>query len=701
MFGRMAQRVLSQRAAWPLVAALVLVFSAGAGPAHSARGIASFAAAAGDVSAASPRANGLASWPVFDGDGQRSGINSAETAITASTVSQLQQLWQVSLPATADSSPVYLANVATSHGVKNLVFLTTHAGSLVAYDADNGGSPIWQQDTTGPSSTTNSSPAIDPSGQFVYSYGLDGRVHKYAAGSGAETIDPNWPLTATLIPDVEKGSSALNLAGGYLYVTLSGYNGDAGHYVGHVVARNLATNATSVFNALCSNLHELLTDDSTQQNYCPDRQAGVWARAGTVVDPVTGNVFMVTGNGPYTANTAGGTDYGDSIVELKPDLSQIVDSYTPSSFQNLDDFDLDLGSTAPLLLPPQAGSTTPSMAVQGGKDNTLRLVNRQNLSGQGGPNHVGGELQAVSGICGEIKSQPVAWIDSSGQTWVFVTDDCDNLYAYTVTTTAGVSGLQFVYQQAGIGHTSPLLVNGLLFVEQGTQIHAVRASDGTVLWSGAMGGLHWESPLVANGKVYVPDDSGNLTVFGLPPSGTVSVTGTAPNSGAALGGTAITISGFNFASGASVSLGGVAATGVGVGSDGKTITATTPPHTPVGDLNADANVDSVDALCVLREVAQLPGTAACPVSGRTTAVNVVVTNPDGGSGTLPGDYTYNNGDVNGDGSVTALDALCILRHVAALTATSGCPSFPVGRAAEIGSVVMDAPKAVRTSGADR
>jgi len=74
-----------------------------------------------------------------------------------------------------------------------------------------------------------------------------------------------------------------------------------------------------------------------------------------------------------------------------------------------------------------------------------------------------------------------------------------------------------------------------------------------------------------------------------------------PSSGPTAGGTAVTITGTNFASGATVSLGGTAATAIVVNST--TITATTPAHT-VG------------------------------------AVNVVVTNTDGQSGTLPNGYTY-------------------------------------------------------------
>jgi phosphoesterase family protein/IPT/TIG domain-containing protein/phospholipase D-like protein len=82
-----------------------------------------------------------------------------------------------------------------------------------------------------------------------------------------------------------------------------------------------------------------------------------------------------------------------------------------------------------------------------------------------------------------------------------------------------------------------------------------------------------------------------------------SVSSVAPNSGPTAGGTSITISGSGFASGATVTLGGTAATNVVV-SNSTTIAATTPPH----------------------------------VSG---TVDVVVTNSNGQSGAKLNAFTYN------------------------------------------------------------
>jgi Domain of unknown function (DUF1929)/IPT/TIG domain/Glyoxal oxidase N-terminus len=82
-----------------------------------------------------------------------------------------------------------------------------------------------------------------------------------------------------------------------------------------------------------------------------------------------------------------------------------------------------------------------------------------------------------------------------------------------------------------------------------------------------------------------------------------SVASVTPASGPVAGGTAVTVTGTNFVSGATVSFGGTAATGVTVVSS-TSITAPTPAHA-------------------------------------AGAVNVVVTNSNGQNGTLPNGYTYN------------------------------------------------------------
>src|SRR6476620_9622841 len=74
-------------------------------------------------------------WPQFDGNPQHSGNNTQETILSSANVNNLVKRYQVSLPATVDGTPVFLENVNTPGGVKNLLFLTTTAGHILARDA--------------------------------------------------------------------------------------------------------------------------------------------------------------------------------------------------------------------------------------------------------------------------------------------------------------------------------------------------------------------------------------------------------------------------------------------------------------------------------------------------------------------------------------------------------------------------------------
>src|SRR6202521_59466 len=195
-------------------------------------------------------------WLQFDFDARHSGVNPFEGQIPAANVANLGVIFNVSLPAVADGAPGYLSGVSTASGLRDLLFVTTKDRRLVAVDALTGVTVWSRQPATGPGITT-SSPAIDPNRQFVYSYGLDGRVQKYRVGDGSEVSDGGWPEVATLKPSVEKGSSALTIAtvgdgSAVLFVANSGYLGDAGDYQGHITAIQLATGAQQVFNTLCS-----------------------------------------------------------------------------------------------------------------------------------------------------------------------------------------------------------------------------------------------------------------------------------------------------------------------------------------------------------------------------------------------------------------------------------------------------------------
>lgn len=474
-------------------------------------------------------------WLQFNGDSTHGGNNTREKRISVDNVAQLESLFNVSLPGIADSSPAYLSNVNTANGIRDLLFLTTRNGYIEALDAHTG-VQVWSKQY-GPAGClinnnqarnelcyTTSSPAIDPNREFVYSYGLDGYVHKYAVGDGAEILSGGWPELTTLKRYDEKGSSALSIvtaADGtsYLYVAHAGYPGDHGDYQGHITVINLQDGTQQVFNTLCSNLAVHFVDSRTTNgpDCYPDTMGAIWARPGVVYDPYHDRIIMTTGNGTFQPSTF---LWGDTVFSLNPDGSGTngtpLDSYTPETYQYLQDTDLDLGSTAPAVLPLTSGNY-PHLAVQGGKDGILRLLDLDQLSGQDGVGNTGGEVFSIPiPVGGKILTQPAVWVNPADHsTWVFVSDN------------AGLAGLQLSIDSNGdpglivkwtsSGGTSPLIANGVLFITQSGLIRALDPLDGSVLWSdNHIGPIHWESPVIANGKVYISDQNGNLMAFVLP-----------------------------------------------------------------------------------------------------------------------------------------------------------------------------------------
>jgi outer membrane protein assembly factor BamB len=474
-------------------------------------------------------------WLQFDGDASHSGSNTYETRISINSVNQLQLLFQVTLPGVADSSPVYLSNVTTAAGIRDLIFVTTRDGYITALDAQTG-ALVWSKQS-GPDGClinknharnetcyTTSSPAIDPNRKYVYSYGLDGFAHKFMVGDGTEMMTGAWPELTTLKGYDEKGSSALSIATSvngtsFLYVAHAGYPGDLGNYQGHITAINLTDGSQKVFNTLCSNQVVHFVDSRISQgpDCNPVTTSAIWARPGVIYDPYLDRILMTTGNGNFQpANYM----WGDTVLSLNLDGSgsggNPLDSYTPANYQSLQDTDADLGSTAPAIL-PLANGKYPHLVVQGGKDGVLRLINLDQLSGQAGVGHIGGEVFSMTvPMGGPILTQPAVWINPADQSaWVFVSDSNGSAALELTLSPAGDPSLVEKWS-SGWG-SSPLVANGVVFIARSGMITALNAIDGSLLWSdNRIGAIHWESPIVANGKLYITDQSGNLTAYSLP-----------------------------------------------------------------------------------------------------------------------------------------------------------------------------------------
>ena len=308
-------------------------------------------------------------WMQFGGAPDHPGTNGLETSITPGNVATLTQAWQAVLPHYADGAPLVAFGVSTPSGSHDVVYVTTTAGDLVALDLHTGaqlwsvsfGAGTCKINGTGPTCYTTSSPVADQTAGFVYTYGLDGKVHKVAMGSGVETTTAPWPVVATLKNFDEKGSSALALATAanghtYLYAANAGYPGDNGDYQGHVTTIDLATGTSNVFNTLCSDQAVHFAEQPATPD-CAEVQSGVWARPGVTYSAKTDLIYLATGNATFSPANH---DWGDTVLAIHPDGTGVnggpVDSFTPADFQSLNTTDRDLGSTLPALVPVPAGA---------------------------------------------------------------------------------------------------------------------------------------------------------------------------------------------------------------------------------------------------------------------------------------------------------------------------------------------------------
>jgi hypothetical protein len=499
--------------------AVVLVACGGSGTAASPPASAAVGSSppASSSSSALPAAGGApgADWPTFGFTSQRTGVGPSRTGIDRGNVGRLGAPRIVHLDGTVDSTAIEAHAVRVAGRTRDVIVVTTTYGRTIAIDPRTG-HRLWEFTPSdlraydGSAQVTTASPALDIGRRYVYAASPNGFIHKLALSTGREVRTGHWPARVTYDSTKEKIASPLSVVANGVLVTTGGYIGDAPVYQGHVALIDRASGrVTHVFNALCSNLHGLIDPPRA----CGQSDAAIWSRAGVTVEPGSGRLLVATGNGDFN----GRTDWGDSVLELSPTLS-LLHNWTPPNQLELDHNDTDLGSSTPAVLPSVGGWR---MAVQGGKDGRLHILNLNRLNGTrgGASGRLGGELAEIgSPGSGQVFTAPAVW-SSHGRVYVAVADD--NGTAVYRAHGGSRPGLTVVWHNGTAG-TSPVLAGGLLYIydELGGALNVYAPTSGARVATLHAAGGHWNSPIVVGGRIILPvgsyhdhSDSGEIYIW--------------------------------------------------------------------------------------------------------------------------------------------------------------------------------------------
>ena len=433
-------------------------------------------------------AAGGSDWTRFGWNAARTSASTVPTGITAANVKKLVKR-TVQLDGTVDSSAIYLHAVPVAGGRHDTFFVTTTYGKTEAIDAKTG-AVLWRYTPQGYTSwagsyqITTATPVADPSRQWIYAASPGGTISKLSVANGK----PAWTTSITRLPAREKIAASLNFDQGHVIATTGGYIGDQPPYQGHVVVLDPAKGTLlHVWNSLCSNQATLLFPAS-----CGASDSAIWGRAGAVVDPTTHQLLVATGNAPWD----GKTNWGDAVLRLSPDASKLVGNYTPTNTAELNSTDADLGSTAPVVL-------SPTVIAQGGKDGKIRLLSVARMKGTAP--HKDGELQVVSTPSGsDLFTAPAVWRNGSGE-WMFVADGgATQAWRF-------VGGRLVSAWRSSTGGTSPVVAGGLLWVYDpgGGGLNVYAPKTGKLVATLPAGGGHWNSPIVVDGRVALPEGDAN------------------------------------------------------------------------------------------------------------------------------------------------------------------------------------------------
>jgi uncharacterized protein (TIGR03437 family) len=481
----------------------------------------------------------------YHNDLSRTGQNLEESALTPTTVSspQFGLLFRDAVDGEIYAQPLYMPEVnIPGKGAHNVVFVATEHDSVYAFDADRAGTPpLWHVNFTNPALGTfpatsaslecesivpeigiTSTPVIDPKTQTLYvvamtsessSYNYVHRLHALDLATGAErpgspvVIEASAPgkgdgnTTVQFRPWLYKQRAGLLLLNGVVYTAWSSHC-DAGNYHGWLIGYDAKTLQQAAVFAVTPDWYE----------------GALWQGGAAPAADGNGNIYVVSGNGTFTA-AQGGSDLGESVIKLSTAKGlSVADYFTPFNNVELSEEELDLGSSGALLLPDEAGSPAhPHLLVTGSKEGRVYVIDRDHMGGFQA-NSDSQIVQSLPSMLGAVVGIP-AYFNNT----VYFSGTRDALKAFSVSagllSDSPVSQTLRTFPAPGMIPSISALgsSNGIVWaIDSTAQLHAFDASNlANELFKGSTGSyVKFSTPTIANGKVYV-GTTDSLAVFGL------------------------------------------------------------------------------------------------------------------------------------------------------------------------------------------
>jgi len=494
-------------------------------------------------------------------DNARTGANLLETILTPQNV-KVGQFGRIAFfPVDGDvyAQPLYVPKLEIpGRGSHNVVFIATEKDSVYAFDADaTSTEPLWQVSFVDakkyispvsnrdvfcpfiqPDVGITSTPVIDLSSKTLYALArtreaengkwvFRQKLHALDLVTGAEKLGGPITIRASFQGDKslfskgvtefdplrENQRAALLLVNNNVFITWAS-SCDVGPYYGWVMSYDARTlKQTGVLNVSPG-----------------AKESGIWqADAGPAADG-SGNVYLITGNGKFTA-ASGGRDYGDSVLKiaLTPNGLAVRDYFTPADQEHLNDTDGDFGSGSPILLPDQPAPHS-HLLLAAGKSAKLYELDRDNL----GHFHAADDSNAVQVVPAGAQSfgAPAYW---NGHVFYFLMNDYLRDYALQ---NGRLSAQPVAKSNTNINDPGTPAIsangakNGIVWIvstkvwngpDQPAVLFAYDAADvSRELYNstqnptrdGAGYALRFTIPTIANGRVYVPAKR-RIDVFGL------------------------------------------------------------------------------------------------------------------------------------------------------------------------------------------